>query len=450
MATAVSFSPCTPGVVTDSTDMSIPAESMAASRSSPKSLRRRSMSEKIASLLVGFATRPCCSSSGVVKCSSSAILRVTDAALSSMAGNPASPTAAPNFINWRRRTPRGVELAQAFMRLPPPGVLCLSIHRSIRDVARGDVALERRPVTLLRIAVAAAAWRAERNSVALVDHVLLLGIGLHAVDQKFAGRAVLAALDAEGGKDGSFGEEGDGDRRLAAAFDQDLLAKPAAMATRAARVGSKLLVMETQWRDVLADLDRGRAHVGRPRETGDTVPLRVAAHAAVVEKHVGVGLAVANTRLVHAPHRRAATRHHALRHDLAQAAEHQHGHVVADQHARAARRGELRIDDAARRRLERDRLPRAFVVGQVGAGADLDPVHRHGVGVAKRAVDGAVDLGIGAGEIHEDLVALDGELELQGDRRLHDAVGLDLAPVGAVGQLADRGTHRRLAAPLDL
>src|ERR1700730_6982156 len=249
MATAVSFSPCTPGVVTDSTDMSIPAESMAASRSSPKSLRRRSMSEKIASLLVGFATRPCCSSSGVVKCSSSAILRVTDAALSDMGGNPASPTAAPNFINWRRRIPRGVQPAQAFMRLPPPGVLFLSIHRSIRDVARGNVALERRPVTLLRIAVAAAAWRAERNSVALVDHVLLLGIGLHAVDQKFAGRAVLAALDAEGGKNGPLGKEGDGDRRLAPALDQDFLRQPAAMSTRDARVRPHPIVIKAQRRD---------------------------------------------------------------------------------------------------------------------------------------------------------------------------------------------------------
>ena len=228
----------------------------------------------------------------------------------------------------------------------------------------------------------------------LFTHVLLLGIGLLAVDAQLARRAVLAAFDAERREDRALGEEGDGDRRLAAALDQDLLAEPAAMAAGAAGVGAQLLVMEAQRRDVLADLDRGRGDVGRPAEAGHAVALRVAAHAAVVEEHVGVGLAAlpAHARLVHAPHRRAAGRHHALRHDLAEAAEHQHRHVVADQHARAARRGELRIDDAAFRRPERDRPPGALVVGQVGAGADLHPVHRHGVGVAKRAVDGAIDL----------------------------------------------------------
>ena len=112
--------------------------------------------------------------------------------------------------------------------------------------------------------MAAAARRAERDRVALVQHVLLLGIGLLAVDVQLARRAVLAALDAEGREDRALGEEGHRDRRLAAALDQDLLPQPAAMTAGAARVGPQLLVMEAQRRDVLADLDRGRGDVGRP------------------------------------------------------------------------------------------------------------------------------------------------------------------------------------------
>ena len=74
----------------------------------------------------------------------------------------------------------------------------------------------------------AAARGAERDRVALVEHILFLRIGLGAVDPEFAGRAVLAALDAEGREDRALGQKGDGDRRLAPAFDQDLLAEPAA------------------------------------------------------------------------------------------------------------------------------------------------------------------------------------------------------------------------------
>src|ERR1700722_17583107 len=151
----------------------------------------------------------------------------------------------------------------------------LAIGGSIRHVSRRDIRRERGFRALLGVAVAAAARRAQRDGVALVHDILLLGIGLLAVDAELAGCAGLAAFDAEGGKEGPLGEEGDGDRRLAAALDQDLLRQPAAMAAGAARVGSQLLVVETQRRDVLADLDRGRAHVRRPRETGDAVALRV-------------------------------------------------------------------------------------------------------------------------------------------------------------------------------
>ena len=87
--------------------------------------------------------------------------------------------------------------------------------------------------------MAAAARRAERDGVALVYDVLLLGIGLLAVDAQLAGRAVLAALDAERREQGPFCEKRHGDRRVAAAFDQDLLAQPAAMAAGATGIGRR-------------------------------------------------------------------------------------------------------------------------------------------------------------------------------------------------------------------
>src|SRR5215475_11117592 len=182
----------------------------------------------------------------------------------------------------------------------PPPRSGSAVHRPISDIAGDNVAFDGLPIALARIAVAAAARRAERDSVALAEHVLLLGIGLLAVDEKLAGRAVAAAFDAEGREDRALGEEGYRDRRVAPAFDQDLLPETAAMAARPTRVGPELLVMEAQRRDVLADLDRGRADVGRPGKTGDAIALGVAAHAAVVEEHVGVRFAVADPGLIHA------------------------------------------------------------------------------------------------------------------------------------------------------
>src|SRR5262245_37631959 len=103
----------------------------------------------------------------------------------------------------------------------------------------------------------AAARRAERDRVAFAEHVLLLGVGLLAVDAQFARRAVLSAFDAERREERALGEERHGDRRVAKTLDQDLLTQPAAMAAGPARVGPELLVMEAQGRDGLADLDRG-------------------------------------------------------------------------------------------------------------------------------------------------------------------------------------------------
>src|SRR5262245_16329471 len=108
---------------------------------------------------------------------------------------------------------------------------------------------------LAGIAMSAAARRAEGDSIAPLQHVLFLGIGRLAVDPEFAWRAVLAAFDAEGREDRAFGKEGYDDRRIAAAFDQDLLPQSATMATSTTGVGAQALVMETQWRDLLADLD---------------------------------------------------------------------------------------------------------------------------------------------------------------------------------------------------
>src|SRR5689334_22284422 len=93
-----------------------------------------------------------------------------------------------------------------------------AIGRPIRHVARGNVRREGSVRALLRITVPAAARGAERDSLALLDDVLLLGIVLHAVDLEFAGRAIPAAFDAEGREDRALGEERDGDRRVAPAF----------------------------------------------------------------------------------------------------------------------------------------------------------------------------------------------------------------------------------------
>ena len=117
----------------------------------------------------------------------------------------------------------------------------------------------------------------------------------------------------------------------------------------AAAVRSQPLVMETQRRDVLADLDRRRRDVGWPRQARQSIAAarcrpcrhcrRTCWRRACRRPHA---------RLVHAPHRRAARRHHPFGHDLAEAAEHQHRQVMSNQHARAARRREYRIDDASR------------------------------------------------------------------------------------------------------
>src|SRR5260370_33821657 len=139
-----------------------------------------------------------------------------------------------------------------------------SINLTLRHIRSRHVGGERRWIALSWIAVAAAARRAEGDRVALVHDVLLLGIGLLAVDAQLARRAVLAAFDAEGRKQSAFGEERYGDRRLASALDQNFLCQPATMAAGSARVVPKLLVMETQRRAVLADPDRGRAFVPRP------------------------------------------------------------------------------------------------------------------------------------------------------------------------------------------
>src|SRR5688572_21660946 len=60
--------------------------------------------------------------------------------------------------------------------------ISLAVGAAVPHIATVDIGGERRMISLARIAVAAAARCAERNGVALVHDVLLLGIGLLAVD----------------------------------------------------------------------------------------------------------------------------------------------------------------------------------------------------------------------------------------------------------------------------
>ncbi len=262
-------------------------------------------------------------------------------------------------------------------------------------------------------------------------------------------------MDAERGEDRALGQERHGNGRVGSAFDHDLLSQPAAVFSPAAAVGAQPLVMEPQRGNMFADLDRGGRHVGRPGQAGLPVAAQCRAHAAVEEEHVGVGFArfsrhgVAHARLVHAPHRRTARRHHAIRHDLPQAAEHQHRQIMPDQHARSARCRELRMHDAALRRTDADRAERAFVVRQGRAGADFHAVHRHRIGIAHGAVDRPVHLRIGAGIVDVDRIAIDRQRHADGDRLVEHAVGLQFAAIGAVGQRADRRAHRGFAAAVN-
>src|SRR5918995_976149 len=119
------------------------------------------------------------------------------------------------------------------------------------DIPRREIGRERPLVALAGIAVPAAARRGERDRVAGAEDVLPLRIGPLAVDAQLARRARLAAFDAGGGEDGALRQEGDGDRRLAPALDQDLLPEPAPVPPRPAAVRPEPLVPETQGRDVL-------------------------------------------------------------------------------------------------------------------------------------------------------------------------------------------------------
>jgi hypothetical protein len=60
--------------------------------------------------------------------------------------------------------------------------ISLAVGAAVPHIATVDIGGERRMIALAWIAVAAATRRAERDGVALVDDVLLLGIGLLAVD----------------------------------------------------------------------------------------------------------------------------------------------------------------------------------------------------------------------------------------------------------------------------
>ena len=111
-------------------------------------------------------------------------------------------------------------------------------------------------------------------------------------------------------------------------------------------------------------------------------------------------------------------------------------HVVAGLRAAHHRGRELRVEQAALRRLHLHRPVHALVVGQARQQRAAHRVGGHGVGVGHHAVDGARLGGRGAGEVGHDLVALHRERDAEAVGRL-EAVGLDAVAVGAVGHRAD-------------
>ena len=124
MAIAVSFSPCTPGVVTDSTDMSMPAKVHGRQPQLTEVLETALHVGKNRVVARGFGHQ-----APLFELRRGEMLLQRDLARdrrrperpgrqSGQSGGSAS------FITWRRRIPQAVwNCARAFMRLPPPAVL---------------------------------------------------------------------------------------------------------------------------------------------------------------------------------------------------------------------------------------------------------------------------------------------------------------------------------------
>src|SRR5690606_35068437 len=108
-----------------------------------------------------------------------------------------------------------------------------------------------------RVAVSAAARNGHEHRIALVEQVLVLGIGRLSVDFQYAGSSRLSAIDAFRWKQRPLGKAGYGHEPLRNAFQKNLLAEAAPVLSRAAAVGAKPLVMKAKRRDMLADLDGG-------------------------------------------------------------------------------------------------------------------------------------------------------------------------------------------------
>src|SRR5262249_28890392 len=110
----------------------------------------------------------------------------------------------------------------------------------------------------------AAARGAELDAVAATDQLRTAVVDRPAVDRHKAKPARGAAAQPRRGDLGALDDKQRADRVVVFDLDPDILAKPAAILSVAARAFAQALVAEEDRVVALGDLDRGRGDVGRP------------------------------------------------------------------------------------------------------------------------------------------------------------------------------------------
>src|SRR6266542_3398935 len=127
----------------------------------------------------------------------------------------------------------------------------------------------------------------------------------------------------------ALGHEAQHDGPARATLDQDVLAEPAPEPPGATRSWPHALVVEEERAIALRHFHGGARDIAGPREHVLAVLGGRRAHAAIEEEHGGVRAAVfTHPGLRDGPERRAGCRHHPLRDDLVERAQHEHRHVV--------------------------------------------------------------------------------------------------------------------------
>src|ERR1700687_2305831 len=133
-----------------------------------------------------------------------------------------------------------------------------------RNITCRGVGSFRRRSTCSGVSVPSATGCRHQDGIAVVQDVLVLGVGHLTVDLKDTGRAGFAAMDPERREGCPLRKKGYGDRLVRQAFQQPSLAETAAVLTGPSAVGTQPLVVHPERRDVLRKLNRCRRHVRRP------------------------------------------------------------------------------------------------------------------------------------------------------------------------------------------